>query len=938
MKKRRVVLAVTAILLVCVIANPLRTKAEDGVNCPSREQFLEDNFSVVNTLSDGTKVAYTQNGNTITLSEKAANMPEVKVYVNGRLVTTDEHGNITIDLTAEEAASGTSTTTLIVSFSRVVKEGEKPCTNEINYSFNTIKEAPDEPDDDETKEIERELGTLPNESSPIDDLEDESFTKVSDPTKSTSLSCEYGKNDGKTIKKYTHKGVVSDTGDCKTTCREDVVVTLDPPVITQSGMCFSYVADIKTKTVCSAKFTGVKPTKIKGCIAPTNCSSGTHEGGPSSSFDTCIDSCDGGEYTQSCINKCYNQVYGKSTTTKKVSATSKKESSVKYLNSLKEDNAIPTPMANKLKTVKVTPDKEVTCYTDEYFKSTRNMSADELKALAQKVYESKKYLPGGYYGTGTESTWTQSAGHFYYNTSKGTWSWKKNGGCSSAINYYYFSTVDETYNTIKMLNGSIKSTSPTYSALGYYRQYESFDGSLKRARYLKSDGSIAFASECSDTCTITTNCSEKVKNYTDDKKYIVTSAQGNMIYKAELKAYKKAKQACNKTANSCKTINSSYVIKTDETSKNTGNNLGHEYNSSQNINQASSSSNKSTKSGNFPSMIINTNGLCITGECENVNQEYCSSLKPESAEYEAYCKDKQSCKSAGIAACKNGDTCYDYHTTISFPKNYINVKTGQTKVEISKDKLPYYVAVGNAYCTSLTTKDVNINWYNYKLDDTNTVSKPTKINNYNITGKINSYGVFGWNFDFSCFFAIKNPCVQGTKNCPPEEPDNPDTPDNPGNPDNPDTPDNPLTSKVKVRSVNLSNLFPNRAARFNWSANATNKNNVNYKVDPITLRKNIEATGDAVYDSANENKYIDYHIKLTKSAITTIRNYNSGKTYNDTSDGTGLNRLSGQGTWGVTVYRSKLLDQLGTSVITKRGLIGCNNQTSSTTCNTEGGN
>ena len=69
MKKRRVVLAVTAILLVCVIANPLRTKAEDGVNCPSREQFLEDNFSVVNTLSDGTKVAYTQNGNTITLSE-----------------------------------------------------------------------------------------------------------------------------------------------------------------------------------------------------------------------------------------------------------------------------------------------------------------------------------------------------------------------------------------------------------------------------------------------------------------------------------------------------------------------------------------------------------------------------------------------------------------------------------------------------------------------------------------------------------------------------------------------------------------------------------------------------------------------------------------------------------------------------------------------------
>ena len=334
-------------------------------------------------------------------------------------------------------------------------------------------------------------------------------------------------------------------------------------------------------------------------------------------------------------------------------------------------------------------------------------------------------------------------------------------------------------------------------------------------------------------------------------------------------------------------------------------------------------------------MVINTNGKCITGECAN-NQLYCNSLDKNSSEYKAYCEDKQSCKLAGIPACKDGNTCYDYHTTLSFPKNYINVKTGKTKVEIDKTQLPFFVAIGNAYCTNLSTKEVNVDWYNYKIDDTNTVAKPSKINKYNITGTIKNYGYSKWNFDFSCFFAIKNPtsgdCVGDEctgdnnkcvgKNCS-------------GDNDGPSS--NNIVSNVKVRSVNLSKLFPNRNARFNWSSEAKNVNNRNYKVDPEALTKAIESTGDKVYDEGNENKYLDYEINLTRDAIKTIRKYNKGKTYNNSDNGTAVSRLEGQGTWGVTVYRSKLLDSLGT-VVKKRGLLGCNNQTSSTTCNVEGGN
>lgn len=921
MKKHSLIaVLVTAVLLVCVIVNPIMTRAENGINCPGMDNYF-------NLGSDGNP--YTKNGNTVVFSVKSANRENVKVYVNGIETTSDANGNIAVDLAAEEARTGNSETTVLLQFSKTVNNSSR-CTDQMEYTFTTEKELADEPVDEETAELEREIGVLDNSSSPIEDLADQSFINVIDPSKSTGLSCNYGKNDGKTIKKYTHTGVVSKSDSCTTTCREDVVVTLDSPVATQSGMCFSYVVDIKTKTVCSSTFSKKKPTRLKGCIAPSNCSSGTHEGGPNSSFDSCIESCDGGDYTQSCINKCYNKVYQKSTTTtKKVSSITKdsKESSVEYLNNLKSDNAIPTPMAStELRKVNVGLNKNVTCYTDGYLaKNTKNLSDTQLRDLAEKVYYSKKYLPGGYYGT--KHTWTPYSGYFMYNFTAGTWTWKKRGGCSSDINYYYFSSIQETYNTIKMLNGSAPSTSPTYMSLGLYKQYEPVDGTLKRARYLNSNGTTHHESQCGDTCSIEKKCSNLVKGYSGNKKYIVTNAQANQIYKAELKKYKIERDKCVTSKNWCTNTNSSYTINTDEISKNTGNNLGQKYESNQNV-DSSKSGNKSSSSGSFPSMIINTNGLCITGECAN-NQLYCNSLKKDSSEYQAYCLDKKSCQAANIPSCKDGNTCYDYHTTLSFPKNYINIKTGKTKAEISKTDLPYYVAVGNAYCTSLSTKDVNTKWYNYKLDDTNTVAKPSKINKYNINGTIKNYGIFGWNFDFSCFFAVKNPT---TDTC--DDNDNCTSKNNSCTGDNCDKDTTSLTSNVKVRSVNLSNLFTNRKARFNWTAAAKNTNNSNYKVDPATLRKEIEKTGDKIFD--DDEKYLDYKIELDKNAINKIREYNKKKTYNeltDPADSKNLTRV-----YGVTVYTSGFLDSLGDSVVKKRGLIGCNNQTSQYTCNTEGGN
>ncbi len=945
MKKLSLV-AVMAILLVCVISNPVWTRAE---SCTTSDAFVSKYFNLVNGLP------YTEENNIITFHIKSEYAKYMEIYVNDSFsesgsehdgaVTPDANGNVTLDLIADKNA-GYPDTNIRFYFTAdpsLFPDTAANCGKTFQqYTFTPGSTEEDE-EDEELDAIEKELGTLPTTGPSIDDLKDSSFISVSDPTKRQSLSCNYGKTDGKTVKKYSYTGVSSKTDTCTTTCREDVVVTLDPPVITQSGMCFSYVVDIKTKTVCSSKFSGTPPTKIlvNACQYNVNCASKTDKAGPNDSFDSCVNSCDGGNYTQSCIDKCYTKVYGnsKNSTAKKTTKSSKEEG-ITYLNNLKGTNSFeePTKLAS-LKTINVGV-ANLTCYTDEYLaSSTKNLTDAQLTELAEKVTDSKQLLPGGYYNSkGTD--WISTKGFYYYDTKGGTWKWNTSGGCSSKISYHYFTDKDTTIRTIKELNGTFY-----YPGTSRIHKYKADgDGFLRRSGISYDGGNTFIDSRCGELCTMSKSVNLKKAQKggkcqtlpkKGNKQYIVTQTQATNIYKAELKAYTNAKSKCVASSNSCVTKNSNYVIKTDETSKNTGKNLGQEYKSTQNVNQAKTG-NKSSSGGSFPSMIINTNGVCVTGECENKNQEYCSNLDKNSSEYIAYCKDKESCKNSGTPACKNGNTCYDYHTTLSFPKNYINVKTGQTKTEISKTDLPFYVAIGNSYCTSLSTKEVNVDWYNYKIDDTNTVAKPSKINNYNITGQINKYGVHNWNFDFSCFFAIKNPT---SGDCTGDECDgNKECVGKNCNSDNEDVPTDNITSNVKVRSVNLSNLFPNRSARFNWSANAKNVNNKNYKVDPETLVKAIEATGDSVYDENNENKYLDYEINLTRSAIKTIRNYNKGKTYNNSDNGTAVNRLNGQGTWGVTVYQSKLLDSLGTSVVKKRGLLGCNNQTSKDTCNAEGGN
>ena len=136
---------------------------------------------------------------------------------------------------------------------------------------------------------------------------------------------------------YTGGTQYTDGGACKRTCEESVVVEYGPPVASKAGLCFEYKVKVTSRVVCN--------TDVKGLIAPPITSVCTpvpicndiagfeNQGGPTEEYDACIQECDGGKYSQSCSNKCYDEVYGDD---------SKKESNPLALN---YEDAVVSPVA-----------------------------------------------------------------------------------------------------------------------------------------------------------------------------------------------------------------------------------------------------------------------------------------------------------------------------------------------------------------------------------------------------------------------------------------------------------------------------------------------------------------------------------------------------------------------------------------------------------------
>ena len=106
---------------------------------------------------------------------------------------------------------------------------------------------------------------------------------------------------------------------CTRTCEEAVMVEYGPPVASKAGLCFEYKVKVTSYVKCDSTInTDAKPKELSYCTPTAICTHNNqtlNQAGPTEEFETCIDKCDGGKYTEKCSKKCYDQVYRKNKTT-----------------------------------------------------------------------------------------------------------------------------------------------------------------------------------------------------------------------------------------------------------------------------------------------------------------------------------------------------------------------------------------------------------------------------------------------------------------------------------------------------------------------------------------------------------------------------------------------------------------------------------------------
>mgnify|MGYP004571684705 CR=1 FL=1 len=97
-------------------------------------------------------------------------------------------------------------------------------------------------------------------------------------------------------------------------CTETVSIEYDDPKAVKAGGGFGYNAKVTVQRECTPKQLK-KPKNVSNCEYAPSTNGPDHNNdrmaGPSTAFDQCISNCDGGVYSQSCINSCYQSIYQK---------------------------------------------------------------------------------------------------------------------------------------------------------------------------------------------------------------------------------------------------------------------------------------------------------------------------------------------------------------------------------------------------------------------------------------------------------------------------------------------------------------------------------------------------------------------------------------------------------------------------------------------------
>lgn len=769
---------------------------------------------------------------------------------------------------------------------------------ETFYHSNKMKSDSTTTSDD----INKEITTLQNrirELYPMNSDYNDHYIEGNGGNISKSLSCKYNKVNGKQMledeylyvdKAKPETAELSDGEDtedvtiCTTKCYEHLTVRYDPPATVKAGICFSYKVTVKSVSKCGIDINDDFWSYIK---KPNTCSpvpicennSSSTQAGPNKKFDSCVKTCDGGKYTQSCINSCYNQVYNsKNKKDSKVSKQSNKNNNKydvqkliyentnsKAVMQLIENDLLDYSESELAKYYKLDDNSSNRCTTAKLISYRGNET--KLRKCAKYFFEAKTLDPKGTYNA------------------KGT-NWKPDDSITRDVGMN--ASHDPT--AIPMQIGR---ASPFYlrDEQSAYELLVDLVGTSKRNVWykyaIKNNGIKQQNSEryvCTDSCSYT-GCQDV------EKPVFYSSAKYTSVVKSNL----------NHVNNALKNCIASTACDTEEKETEYEINI--------------TSSGVSGKGGsNGTTTVYSTDGKAWFNDGDETKSMFTSENIDE------FGNSTDSSTQTGILG-----LCYDrrnnphYQTTITYPGTSINYKTGARKYVEDTDE-PYYFKK-KKFCTPYDDKDVNRDyayWAIINKYNPDTYPSNFKPDTYNIEaqlGKTNKgFGKYNWKIDFKCFYSSMSDLVTV---CTPDV----DCPNPPTcQPTDPNYPicSPPITTKcsngecdecssagsgricnVNFRVVDSTNLFPDptkasgkkdeKDVAFNWTSKAQDMDTSTtygqalqsrgYMINPTEYRHSIEDT------AGNNSEYYYggipmYHIKLTRENISDLKGYVKDHGYN----------------------------------------------------------
>ena len=665
---------------------------------------------------------------------------------------------------------------------------------------------------------------------------------------------------------------------CRVECSEEVTVNYNPPVAVKGSICFEYEIEVKSKTNCALTRTNLvpptPPVRRSTCQMQVRCNS--HSGiismqaGPNEDFDDCVSEKFNGKYTQKAINYCYNKVYKKNKT---------KKLSYNY-----DDNLMPLKVANSSNNIEITIDgkKETIdyCSTTAMNKiagiTNYNEFVAALNRVADKIYNVATNTNSGNYVLSS----TGQNGYRYYNWNANTnscyWNryadvYKRNINVVKSLVY-----DDEMFskNSVLAKNTSyVALRQSMYTASGYTGNsnlasisYYTADKGFKVGHYTNN------GTTCNDSCVMYTTDNNCIVPGDTDSNYDEAYRQ----YLISLSNYQTALNRCVANAE-CNKDTATYRMSVNPSTTNTDIKVC-----------AAGDKNKVGKD-------------CISWVQTNSKTTKVDKIEPQ----------KPLKYADGVCYDKLTDDENAYHNIISFPGTWQRNKDGSFRFT-PPEKNSGYTYHEKQYCVDPSVGDINIDWW--KWDQVSLRSEDGKANvnyskardtlgkeynkyngKYNIYGKMEKFGYFNWELDFSCFYAVNNNDKCSGNDCPTSPKTTITTTNGLKNSDTRTislddpfptasqtasklsddiTPKklNNTTTEEKVTKVADSSV--GRTPGYNWSCEATNLGIKDYVIAPTALTTKIKEVKENIYNDENE---VDYRIVITPEQIKNIREYNKDK-------------------------------------------------------------